>query len=350
MATTERLPDPPKEYDSTYVERMINHINLQFRALDPLGIQERLMLDSLTVEPEKIIDGMIVKADGVYWNPDGVNGEGPYMWWAGAWHFLGGGAKPCCPIGRHAIYITAGSMSPSASGGCAALATIPSGAATPDIQTLDFDKDTPEFAQFKIRMPKSWNRGTISFVPVWSHIQTNIADSLGNEATSAFGSVKAVITIPLTGTESTGTVGNVALSQHFTSILYPFEVLDDILVDINPLVDGLLWGIPDDVLDIYATLVDGTLALAIAYQTYNNTTDAAKDEFKINLPSMVDGTLIVVIAYITYNNFVPDEFKVNLATLVDGTLITVIAYITYSNFVADELKVNLPTLVDGTLV
>ena len=214
MATTVRLPDPPKEYDSTYVERMINHINLQFRALDPLGIQERLMLDTLTSEPTKIIDGMIVKADGVYWNPDGVNGEGPYMWWQGAWHFLGGGAKPCCPIGRHAIYITAGSMSPSASGGCAALATIPSGAATPDIQTLDFDKDTQKYAQFKIRMPKSWDRGTITFVPVWSHVQTNIGDLVGitgNMSLDNGGVITAGSTKALTGNGGTGGVGSLGV-------------------------------------------------------------------------------------------------------------------------------------------
>jgi len=35
-------------------------------------------------------------------------------------------------------------------------------------ETLDFDTTTQEFAQFKWRMPKSWNRGTVSFIPVWT--------------------------------------------------------------------------------------------------------------------------------------------------------------------------------------
>jgi hypothetical protein len=261
VATTVRLPDPPEEYDRTYMERLVNHINLQFRALDPLGIQERLMLDSLTSEPPKIIDGLTVKADGTLWNPDGVNGEGPYMWWAGAWHFLGGGGgggagtvtsvgqtvpaflsvagspivnagtlaitlsglalpvtsggtgdttltdhgvligqgttavaitsagtsgyvltsngasadptfEPPPGAGRHAIWITAGSMTPSAAAaaGCAALATIEAPTSgRPDIQTLNFDKDAVESAQFNIRMPKSWDEGTITFVPVFSY-------------------------------------------------------------------------------------------------------------------------------------------------------------------------------------
>lgn len=75
-------------------------------------------------------------------------------------------------VGRHAIWIAAGSITPSATGGCAALATIASAANQPDIQTLDFDATTQEYAQFSIRMPKSWNEGTVTFVPVWSHAAT----------------------------------------------------------------------------------------------------------------------------------------------------------------------------------
>lgn len=169
MATTVRLPDPPEEYDRTYMERLVNHINLQFRALDPLGIQERLMLDSLTSEPPKIIDGLTVKADGTLWNPDGVNGEGPYMWWAGAWHFLGGGGAGgvCDCAGRHAIWITAGSMAPTVYNGCQPLEIVPAGGG-PDWMTLNFYDTDPSYAQFNIRMPKSWNEGTITFAPVWS--------------------------------------------------------------------------------------------------------------------------------------------------------------------------------------
>lgn len=71
--------------------------------------------------------------------------------------------------GRTARWIPARDMSPSASGGCAALATIASAANQPDIQTLDFDQTTQEFAQFAVLMPKRWDRGTVTFAPVWSH-------------------------------------------------------------------------------------------------------------------------------------------------------------------------------------
>jgi hypothetical protein len=71
--------------------------------------------------------------------------------------------------GKHAIYIAAGSISPSVSGGCATLATVASAANQPDIQTLNFDQTTQEYAQFGIVMPKSWNEGTVTFKPHWSH-------------------------------------------------------------------------------------------------------------------------------------------------------------------------------------
>ena len=35
-------------------------------------------------------------------------------------------------------------------------------------ETLDFDTTTQEFAQFKWGMPKSWNEGTVTFVPYWT--------------------------------------------------------------------------------------------------------------------------------------------------------------------------------------
>lgn len=74
--------------------------------------------------------------------------------------------------GRHAVYVSAGSMSPSISGGCASLAGAVSAANQPDIWSLDFDATTQEFAQFSIAMPKSWDEGTVTFVPVWSHAAT----------------------------------------------------------------------------------------------------------------------------------------------------------------------------------
>ena len=70
---------------------------------------------------------------------------------------------------KHEIPILAAAMRPSATGGCQALAVIASAANQPDISTLDFDPGTEEYAQFALPMPKSWNLGTVTFRPVWSH-------------------------------------------------------------------------------------------------------------------------------------------------------------------------------------
>lgn len=74
--------------------------------------------------------------------------------------------------GRQMVRVMAREMTPSAAGGCAALATIASAANQPDISTLDFDATTQEYAQFSLAMPKKWNEGTVTFKPIWSHAAT----------------------------------------------------------------------------------------------------------------------------------------------------------------------------------
>lgn len=74
--------------------------------------------------------------------------------------------------GRHAIPVMAGAMRPSLVSGCASLFTIVSASNQPDIQTLDFDATTQEYAQFSIPMPKAWGQGTVTFKPIWSHAST----------------------------------------------------------------------------------------------------------------------------------------------------------------------------------
>jgi hypothetical protein len=40
------------------------------------------------------------------------------------------------------------------------------------VESWDFDASTQEFVQFRIRMPPSWNEGTVTCVPIWSHAAT----------------------------------------------------------------------------------------------------------------------------------------------------------------------------------
>ncbi len=104
--------------------------------------------------------------------------------------------------GRQEIPIMASAMTPSASGGCASLATVATSASHPDIQSLDFDATTAEYAQFSIAMPKKWDEGTVTFKPIWSHASTTtnfgvvwnlqgVAVSDGETVDAAFGTAQS---------------------------------------------------------------------------------------------------------------------------------------------------------------
>jgi hypothetical protein len=63
-------------------------------------------------------------------------------------------------------------MQPSVTGGCEFFQTSASAANQPDLAYLSFDTTTEEYAQFSLAMPKSWDEGTVTFKPVWSHPAT----------------------------------------------------------------------------------------------------------------------------------------------------------------------------------
>jgi hypothetical protein len=73
--------------------------------------------------------------------------------------------------GKQSIWVPAASMTPRATNG-AAPGLLEMTTNKNMVATLDFDAATQEFAQFDIRMPKSWNEGTVTFIPVWSHPST----------------------------------------------------------------------------------------------------------------------------------------------------------------------------------
>ena len=67
------------------------------------------------------------------------------------------------------MWIPAAAMRPATTNGCAAIADLETTATRPDIQTLDFDSSTQEYAQFGVSMPKSWNEGTVTAQFYWTH-------------------------------------------------------------------------------------------------------------------------------------------------------------------------------------
>lgn len=66
-------------------------------------------------------------------------------------------------IGKHAMYISAKAMTPRSVNGCATYALTAGASGQPDFGHLDFDPSTTEYAEFEIRMPESWDEGTVSF-------------------------------------------------------------------------------------------------------------------------------------------------------------------------------------------
>lgn len=70
--------------------------------------------------------------------------------------------------GVETIFVPAGAMVPRTTNGAAA-GTVEMSTNKNMFKTLDFDTTTQEFAQFIVRMPKSWNEGTVTFAPVLSH-------------------------------------------------------------------------------------------------------------------------------------------------------------------------------------
>lgn len=109
----------------------------------------------------------ITTVDGVVTDVEDHRVGGAGIFGSGTGGGGGGGT-----IGKQSIYVSAAAMSPSASGGCAALATVATSANQPDLQTLNFDASSQEFAQFSAVLPKKWNRGTVTFKAHWSHPST----------------------------------------------------------------------------------------------------------------------------------------------------------------------------------
>ena len=84
----------------------------------------------------------------------------------------GGNVSAVKIAGKESIWVPANAMYPNTTNGCAAIAQteLSNG---PEIKTLDFDKDSDEFAQFAVAFPKSWNEGTVTFQAFFTADSTN---------------------------------------------------------------------------------------------------------------------------------------------------------------------------------
>jgi len=123
--------------------------------------------------------------------------------------------------GKHTIWVPAAAISSRITNG-AIQAIVEAVTNKNIISTLDFDTTTQQYGQFSIRMPKSWDGGTVSFSVSWSHPATStnfgVVWSLAGVAVSnnegldvAFGTIQTI-----TGTG--GVTNNLYISGESSAI------------------------------------------------------------------------------------------------------------------------------------
>jgi hypothetical protein len=123
--------------------------------------------------------------------------------------------------GKETIWIPAAAMTPRITNGPSS-GTVEMSTNKNMFKTLDFAKATQQFAQFEVFFPKSWNLGTVTFQPMWSHAATTtnfgvtwglagVARSRNDAGDVAFGTV-------VTSVDTGGTTNNIYLASESGAI------------------------------------------------------------------------------------------------------------------------------------
>lgn len=119
------------------------------------------------------------------------------------------------------IWIPAGAMVARTTNG-AATGTVETTTNKVMIKTLDFDASADEFAQFSVRMPKGWDEGTVTFVPVWSHPATttnfDVVWGLQGLAVSNDGALDTAFGTAQTSTDTGGTTNDIYIGPVSSAI------------------------------------------------------------------------------------------------------------------------------------
>lgn len=102
---------------------------------------------------------------------------------ASGWAIILSALESISPTGKQAFPIPASAMTPRAVN-AAAFGRLDSATNKIVSPTFDFDASTIEYVQFAFQMPRAWDEGTITFVPVWTHgaTATNFKVSWGLRA------------------------------------------------------------------------------------------------------------------------------------------------------------------------
>jgi len=171
--------------------------------------------------------------------------------------------------GVETIYVPAAAMTARTTNG-AAVGTVETTTNKVMFSTLDFDTTTQEFAQFAVRMPKSWNVGTVTAVFTWSHAST----------TTNFGVVWALEAVSLSDAEAGdtafGTAQQIADTGGTTNMLYVTSATPAMTIGSTPAAqDWVVFQVkrvPADGSDTMA--IDARLHGVTLYFTTNATNDA----------------------------------------------------------------------------
>lgn len=81
---TPRIPPTDPSQLSAFLQIELQKIAQEWQQTQPF-----LMLDTLYAEPKKPRDGMVVKADGTTWKPNGTGAAGIWCYYGGSWKLLG---------------------------------------------------------------------------------------------------------------------------------------------------------------------------------------------------------------------------------------------------------------------
>lgn len=119
------------------------------------------------------------------------------------------------PIGKQSIWIPAAAWGPRVSNGCSALTAVELAAGTPNLIVRDFDAAADEFAQLFLALPKSWNKGTLTYRVFWTGL-ANTGDVLWDLQGAFMADDQTINSAYGTAVELTDTHSNVANDMMIT--------------------------------------------------------------------------------------------------------------------------------------
>lgn len=131
-----------------------------------LDTVDDLFLGSKTSNPTLDNDGNALLDGARYWNSVSKK-EKIYDLGTTTWNEIDNG------VGKRTVYIPASAMLSRTTTG-AMHASTETTTNKVMVKTLDFSTSVDNFAQFTIKMPKSWNAGTITAQFLWSHAATTV--------------------------------------------------------------------------------------------------------------------------------------------------------------------------------